>query len=57
MLPFRLDDDSDHAPSEVIVPAFPPGALESWLESPDSDLELTEPAPPPDDFPREASES
>lgn len=45
--PFRLDDDSDRPTEETIVPAFPPGALESWLESADSDLD-DEPFSDPD---------
>jgi len=48
-LPFRLDDDSDAAPSETIVPAFAPGALESWLESPESQPEAAAETPPPPD--------
>lgn len=50
-LPFRLDDDSDPAPSEVIVPAFAPGALESWLESPESAPEPDADIASPDESP------
>ena len=37
--PFRLDEDTDRPTEEAIVPAFPPGVLESWLESADGDLD------------------
>lgn len=55
--PFRLDDDSDLAPSEVIVPAFAPGALESWLESPESEPEPPDDVTSPDESPPQPPES
>jgi|GEM_PF-1704737 hypothetical protein len=37
--PFRLDEDTDRPTEEAVVPAFPPGVLESWLESADGELD------------------
>lgn len=47
LTPFRLDDDTETLSAEGPVPVFPPGALETWLDSDADALEASDSVAPP----------
>lgn len=47
LTPFRLDDDTETPSIEGPVPVFPPGALETWLDSDADALEAPDSVAPP----------